>query len=478
MITIPVFSVAMWLIWWQTVYTPPRPPDPEVATRRELLTGYEMAAAGMSPEQRVGWMDAMTPQQRAIAMEGMSNPDRIEVFDLMNAEQRTQAMSALDARFRNTLHLSTAAAKEGAVKAPPEGSNRVVSLPYFYRKPSKQTPLWSVFPSRHAGPIIVGAETCNKFRRTTSQSTSKLAVAGLMNTGTNVMTELLNLNCKFEGQKSRTGSADRSISANGPLLWQVPWGKHNPAEWRTHFYAQLYQRNPAFKPDATEVLPVVLVKDAMTWMGSLCRHAHGARLYRGKQSASCPDNTNKVQMVFEANATLRPDGIRDYDSPLDFWTQWNQAYIDLKAPRLIVRSEDLLFNQEKTVQAVCECAGGKIAATFQNIDGRGKTSGSDRQQALERYSNSDKRTTKCLRNGYLQIPWIATKQRCIDTPYTNKDLEAIRQNSDAMKIMETFGYETVQSRWTPMEMLVCGLCVFLVIGCLLWLWLLRVYFKT
>ena len=49
------------------------------------------------------------------------------------------------------------------------------------------------------------------------------------------------------------------------------------------------------------------------------------------------------------------------------WREWNQAYVDVDFPRLMVRYEDLLFNSQETTREVCECAGGKMKAVFDPI---------------------------------------------------------------------------------------------------------------
>ena len=51
-----------------------------------------------------------------------------------------------------------------------------------------------------------------------------------------------------------------------PFLLQVPWGKHNPVDWRGLHAAQGLEG-----VDVDGVLPVVVVKDPFTWMRSMCR---------------------------------------------------------------------------------------------------------------------------------------------------------------------------------------------------------------
>ena len=61
------------------------------------------------------------------------------------------------------------------------------------------------------------------------------------------MEQLLRTNCK-DARSGRMAS-----------LWQVPWGKHNPVEWRgSHFAPSGVGQN------VSHVLPVMMVKDPLT----------------------------------------------------------------------------------------------------------------------------------------------------------------------------------------------------------------------
>ena len=110
-------------------------------------------------------------------------------------------------------------------------------------------------------------------------------MAGLFNTGTNFLMKLLRMNCDFPDacpaqphikvDKDNPYEAEIRIMAEmqlarrnncSPFLLQVPWGKHNPVDWRGQHAAQGLEG-----VDVDGVLPVVVVKDPFTWMRSMCR---------------------------------------------------------------------------------------------------------------------------------------------------------------------------------------------------------------
>ena len=48
---------------------------------------------------------------------------------------------------------------------------------------------------------------------------------------------------------------------------------------------------------------------------------------------------------------------REYESLATMWSQWNREYLEADFPRLFVRFEDIVFNAEKVMHTVAECAG-------------------------------------------------------------------------------------------------------------------------
>ena len=84
--------------------------------------------------------------------------------------------------------------------------------------------------SNDPSPLIHGLETCEEFQRITSENPTqrRIAPAGLFNTGTNLLSVLLEYNCQNPHRVAKFhGNAKRGHGNE----WQVPWGKHTPARY-------------------------------------------------------------------------------------------------------------------------------------------------------------------------------------------------------------------------------------------------------
>jgi hypothetical protein len=83
-------------------------------------------------------------------------------------------------------------------------------------------PTWDTIQSLYgSSPVIYGLETCSTFQQTIPKNESYIGPAGTFNTGTNLLADLLPKYCRIDSEVKRSG-----------MLWQVPWGKHNPISWR------------------------------------------------------------------------------------------------------------------------------------------------------------------------------------------------------------------------------------------------------
>ena len=157
------------------------------------------------------------------------------------------------------------------------------------REKAKAEPVADIgLPPMYGGPATkpktLGLERCAAFRSAQGPR-GRPAVAGLFNTGTNFLMKLLRMNCDFPDacpaqphirvDKDNPYAAEIRIMAEmqlarrnhcSPFLLQVPWGKHNPVDWRGQHSAQGLEG-----VDVDGVLPVVVVKDPFTWMRSMCR---------------------------------------------------------------------------------------------------------------------------------------------------------------------------------------------------------------
>lgn len=171
----------------------------------------------------------------------------------------------------------------------------------------------------------------------------------------------------------------------------MPWGKHNPLDFRGKHFAQMFERVAI-----DDVLPIVVVKDPrggrvperapskrdpvrcyscraesspppffrrLTWMKSMCRMQYAARFRHG-QAQCCPHPVARTRTDVAFRKEF-PE--RNYSSLPALWAEWNDAYFRWDKPRLMVRYEDLLWQSKSTTKAICECVGGELSPDFNPI---------------------------------------------------------------------------------------------------------------
>jgi hypothetical protein len=273
----------------------------------------------------------------------------------------------------------------------------------------QRLPLWSIIVRDlfGPGPVVWGEETCAAFRHSVPPSVASLGVAGMFNTGTNLVASYLEQNCILPLNKNN----------NAGIRWQVPWGKHMLASWKWTNTA-----NHESKTDKTTVLPVVLVRDPYSWMKSMCRNHYGARWHYTKEH--CPNlvpNQHDLQLFpyQGSNIPVRLDyggggggddssssaaaavNITSYDSLAHLWSEWNRQYWQVDYPRIMVRYEDVLFYPRELITRICTCAGGVTAPPheftyFVNSAKWGPGHGKEEQKtslisAMMKYANVAKR---------------------------------------------------------------------------------------
>lgn len=247
---------------------------------------------------------------------------------------------------------------------------------------------------------IIGMDTCNEFRNTVPENKAFIGVAGIFNTGTNLMGDLLNENCVLEG---------RIKKGLGPgMRYQVPWGKHSPASFRLQHLASQGSKSVIQK----NVLPIVTIKDPLTWMSSMCRHHYQTNWIHS--SEHCPnvvpnDADRRLKGFKEENGAI-PVRVRynetyftSHSSLVGLWNDWYTAYHRAKFPRLIVRYEDLLFRPEEMTRKICTCGGGKMKKKFKYIvqsskgDSGVHKASSGLVQAISRYGNATVRLANFIK---------------------------------------------------------------------------------
>ena len=203
-------------------------------------------------------------------------------------------------------------------------------------------PAWSqIIDNYGEDPVILGLERCAAFRREVVPTSRFVAPAGLFSTGTNLVNNLLFANCHPpENQRKQKFH-----------VWQVPWGKHNPASARLRFKAPRHEfRNQS------HVLPIVMVRHPFTWMLALCKH-HYSLIWNHDLDA-CEDTLGLENRVMAQLGFARDI---EYASLIHVWRDWNLEYFrNHQYPLLIVRHEDLVYRPEPVIEQICSCVGGRM----------------------------------------------------------------------------------------------------------------------
>ena len=223
------------------------------------------------------------------------------------------------------------------------------------------------------------SSTCRRYWHLVPDSGARsVGVAGLFNTGTNFLYTLLSKNCVFPG--------------NPGTRWQVSWGKHNPPEWRTR-----HSEKSEVGTDQESVLPVVVIKDPLTWIVSMCRNPYAARWKRGPD-IPCPSlvHLDDHTKTYEVDVAFKKDRHSQYSSLVDFWNTWYLSWFDQTFPFLMVRYEDLLFRPEKVIGGICRCGGGVMNEEFHTVEesAKNRSNAYGHSDAMARYGNATKRTEK------------------------------------------------------------------------------------
>jgi len=242
-----------------------------------------------------------------------------------------------------------------------------------------QLPTWENVISQYGDhPIIYGLETCQPYRETTLPADRMLGPAGLFNTGTNLLFQLMKDNCKI--REAEHSTSHREPARNG-IRFHAPWGKHNPPS--THRYknvAKMFGEGI----NQTAFFPVVMIKDPYSWMGSECRHnyqtwwEHDFDVDGSGGGVGCPNLVNKEVLEREEPVEAMvpyPLGWVYYESLVDVWNKWYEEYEEQTFPMLQTRFEDLLFHGEEVTKIACDCVGGVFTKQFRNIEGSAKENG-------------------------------------------------------------------------------------------------------
>lgn len=253
----------------------------------------------------------------------------------------------------------------------------------------QQLPTWTQI--RHVvgdAPIVLGLESCARFRTTAPPLERMVGASGMFNTGTNLLTHLLKQNCEIPERREHAGPHQSKESYG--MRWQVPWGKHTPVKFRNE-----HSTKQATAINKDYILPVVTIRHPYSWFGSMCKNGYTAKWEHRKikyhpDSSSpvhhndCPKLTQHGPSSSSQNPPWNPVTVTYAEQRTDhhlslahLWNDWYAYYLKggIKGiggddiPFVVVRMEDLVFFSKETTTLVCECAGGKIRndQPFQHI---------------------------------------------------------------------------------------------------------------
>lgn len=190
------------------------------------------------------------------------------------------------------------------------------------------------------------------FREKVPKKDRILGVAGLFNTGTNLLDTQMRKNIKLPHAS----------------LWQVPWGKHRMEEVKWNHTAA-----GMAKHDKDHVLPVVILRDPFAWLQSMCAHPYAAAWRHGPHH--CPnlvpsdgDRQQYKVLPHESFAvTIKFDKqmVYHYTSLVHLWSEWYRQYLTADYPVLLIRFEDLVFQPVTVLREIADCVDGTLASEIQ-----------------------------------------------------------------------------------------------------------------
>lgn len=175
--------------------------------------------------------------------------------------------------------------------------------------------------------------------------------------------------------------------------YSAPKGKHLAIRQKTPWLRRA-QRKQALE------FPIVLVRDPFRWMASMCKSSYKA-VWQNGRNGHCPNlvpSSDEKRLPRYQNLTtfpvtvqhLPPEIPEKYASLADMWSEWNQAYVELKFPHLMIRFEDTLFHAEKVMAVILECIGRPMKTEFKYHLERSKNlrSSADFVTALAKYGTA------------------------------------------------------------------------------------------
>ena len=207
----------------------------------------------------------------------------------------------------------------------------------------KRLPPWWMIQQQYGNESrILGLERCQQYRQSTPQVL--LGPAGLFNSGTNLISQLMQNNCMLQNTPHH-------------FAFQAPWGKHTPADYRGRFTIP----HPHYQAmDMNAVLPIgTSIIYSMRPSHSIWQSASG--LHPIIWVSDCPNLVDPSDNTTIPVTVHYGVGNKTYPTLLHLWNRWNRQYFDsISYPRLVLRMEDLLFYPKETISQICDCVGGKM----------------------------------------------------------------------------------------------------------------------
>ena len=262
-------------------------------------------------------------------------------------------------------------------------------------------------------PVVRGMETCAAYRRSVPREQRYVGVAGLFNSGTTALSIYLQHNLvrrlvpHMRSQLSKdqmTTTMTTTTTSSPPFDYQVPWGKHRLFRFHDDI---TYRRKdwPVDILDPHHVLPIVIVRDPLFWMQSMCESPYTLQWDSQPDKEEdedynhhhnqCPhvlrdpttSHTNITGTKTTIPVSLPTQGKTQFASLAHLWKTWYQEYMvlpqssvhpeDRQKPllvsssssssplplqRLVIRLEDLLFHPRAVMERIEECVWGNETA--------------------------------------------------------------------------------------------------------------------
>jgi hypothetical protein len=216
-----------------------------------------------------------------------------------------------------------------------------------------QLPTWSQVTKLYGDsdkPVVYGLETCAAFRVSVPADQAYLATAGFFDTGTNALTYYMRANLVMPSHTT-PGHHDG-------ILTQVPWDKHWFSRLRNNHTANNHEQYIK-----KHVLPIVTIRDPLSWMQSLCQQPYLVRWPHSTKHCPnlVPDSSSDGELGRDSNSfpvsIPSMTGSKEWPSLAHLWNDYYRDYLTTTTPRLMVRFEDLLFRPKQVLEIVKECAG-------------------------------------------------------------------------------------------------------------------------